>query len=200
MEYIKCYKSPCSCNKLHTVPKFEVVCKSGSDCPNMNCWFSHPHGWKPVRKYPDREFVPCVYKGKCTRASCEYLHPEHAIEVFETHLPRPCKFGTNCKDIKCTKLGHDSPPAMCRYGKECRTSGMQEPGGCKWSHTLIPQACPHGIKCTRGGKCWYAIHPARCAQAVEADVEEDVHDAAGSMSAYGDDNIQYDSTYSPIFG
>lgn len=53
----------------HSYP--QKTCHKGVDCWNKLCQYSHPDGWdyKKTQK-------KCLYKDKCMKADCLFLHPK----------------------------------------------------------------------------------------------------------------------------
>lgn len=152
-----CTSVDCKCSKLHVNrPKFNRPCRGGAECPNANCYYTHP----PERKQPNLIYTFCKFGSKCSRASCPFLHPENhdKVEYVEKKV-RKCKWRSNCpkKGGECNLEGHDEPAPICRFGIACRNK-YNATNPCIWAHVKIQSLCPYGEDCNREEKCWYAFH------------------------------------------
>ena len=152
--YKLCFIVGCKCINLHpNRPKFADACRTGVSCPNGNCWYTHPDEWNPIRINE-----MCRLGNKCRRASCPYIHPENDISLYEKKLVKTCNLGYNCTDENCNMDGHDAPPKMCRFGKECRGTGRYGRFKCQLWHPEPKGVCPFGSSCYRGPSCWFSYH------------------------------------------
>lgn len=154
---VVCTRVSCECEKIHVnKPRFNISCKGGANCPNANCYYTHPE----ERKQPKLIYVFCKRGVRCSRASCAFIHPERRGENYIERPVKKCKLRANCpdKDGKCNLPGHNEPPPLCRFGSNCHRKDLSK-FACPYSHTKIQAPCPKGADCVRGNKCWYALHP-----------------------------------------
>lgn len=163
-----CTSVACKCSKLHVNrPRFDRPCKGKAECPNANCYYTHP----PEREQPELIYMFCNFGAKCSRASCRFLHPErHEQTEYVEKKVKKCRWRSNCPDQegKCDLEGHEEPPPICRFGIVCRNKDRKDKP-CLWAHVKKQSLCPHGEDCRRGDKCWYAFHtPAEVLELQEA--------------------------------
>jgi hypothetical protein len=152
-----CTLATCTCSKLHVNrPRYSKPCEGGVDCPNANCYFTHPE----EREFPTLIYTFCKFGAKCGRSSCKFLHPERHTQVQHVEKKvKKCRWRSNCPEQEgnCELLGHDEPAPICRFGIACRNKDNKK-DPCMWSHVKKQQICPHGEDCRRADKCWYAFH------------------------------------------
>jgi hypothetical protein len=89
-------------------------CKNGTNCPNKNCYYSHPEDWDY------RNNVECKFGLGCTNSSCVFWHPD-----FENSSAQECSYGLKCKNASCG-FAHPNEwdyreNIMCGYGSDCDT-------------------------------------------------------------------------------
>jgi hypothetical protein len=152
-----CIIATCKCSKLHVNrPRYSTPCKGGVDCPNANCYFTHPE----ERKFPMLIYKFCEHGTKCGRSSCNFIHPERQRQdLYVERKARKCRWRSNCpeQEGKCELPGHNEPAPICRFGIECRNKDNKK-NPCMWSHVKKQALCPHGEDCRRINTCWYAFH------------------------------------------
>lgn len=104
--------SPVFVSDLNSQPPKE--CKNGIDCPNKNCYYSHPKEWDY------RNNVECKFGSECNNSNCVFWH-----SVLENPTTQECNYGLDCRHSSCAFVhpnGWDyRANIVCGYGSECDT-------------------------------------------------------------------------------